>query len=889
MIFFKLKTLLINLFKLSFFLLLTFNSLSTLAQKNKVEVQGFITNQNNEVLQDISISIKNTQYGTVSNRNGFFSLRIPEGNYTLLISFLGYKKIEKAISLKAGNILNLNFSLEETKEILDNVVIQSFLKKEKIILKSRTATKSNMNILETPAAIVAVDKFLLDQQANTTLQSAIQNISGLTQAGNNYGIGDNLIIRGLGANYTYDGMYAGGGLSNSYNPVRSLTNVEGIEVLKGPATGLYGIGSAGGVLNMIEKKPLDYFQASLEFQYGSWNHYRTMLDVTAPLNDKTSYRIVTATENDNGYRNLSSGRDEAYLSLKHKFSKKSEFILSAAFIDDEYQIDAIGDPVRILNEASLTNPSLGYDWTNLINDSDADNDGIFGIQLTDLQRQILANSITSSDGLLPYDLGDGNLISPLSEPNQGKEFRVKLKHDWNISSKTILTQQVLYRGFTSDFTRQTGAFNYVYWNRRGEINAEPRAPLVIDGIIYPFAARRQEYRHQEAEEKAVQYFADLNSKWGKGKLTGEHLFSVFYENRFAEVMSWSIYDADGNNSGNNPVPYILDIRNPNWGSGSFWDYDPSLRTNYDKTTASYGLSFQEVIYFDNKLTGRFGAAYSNIDQNYTAKGTDRNNNTATPEADTSDAGFSYNLGLNYRITKDLAAFVNYSKGRTAYSILGSVTGENDRPDSESKSFDLGLRFNGFQQKMLASLVYFKTRRTNLRRNNDLFNDNIGDSDFNIDVPQYFFDDEDQSEGYEFDIRFIFDKHWSLNANATYQDAVTIRAGKTSEQVKGVPQQFARFWGEYKFLIGKSQRPINFNFGMRYESERTVNSTGFGLPDAYLDKYVVWDTGASINLNKWNFRLNVNNLFNTKYYAKAMFLGGLPGESRNATLRMRYTF
>ena len=410
--------------------------------------------------------------------------------------------------------------------------------------------------------------------------------------------------------------------------------------------------------------------------------------------------------------------------LKHKFSKKSEFILSAAFIDDEYQIDAIGDPVRILNEASLTNPSLGYDWTNLINDSDADNDGIFGIQLTDLQRQILANSITSSDGLLPYDLGDGNLISPLSEPNQGKEFRVKLKHDWNISSKTILTQQVLYRGFTSDFTRQTGAFNYVYWNRRGEINAEPRAPLVIDGIIYPFAARRQEYRHQEAEEKAVQYFADLNSKWGKGKLTGEHLFSVFYENRFAEVMSWSIYDADGNNSGNNPVPYILDIRNPNWGSGSFWDYDPSLRTNYDKTTASYGLSFQEVIYFDNKLTGRFGAAYSNIDQNYTAKGTDRNNNTATPEADTSDAGFSYNLGLNYRITKDLAAFVNYSKGRTAYSILGSVTGENDRPDSESKSFDLGLRFNGFQQKMLASLVYFKTRRTNLRRNNDLFNDNI---------------------------------------------------------------------------------------------------------------------------------------------------------------------
>ncbi|GAA3646256.1 TonB-dependent receptor [Flavivirga jejuensis] len=891
--FLTLKIYATSILKLALFFLIFIQHQYTKAQQAgnivKGEIQGKITTQNGSPISDVSIVFKDTNYGTSSNKNGFFSFYAPEGNYTLLISALGYNNIEKNVFVNSKNILEIDFKLKETSEDLDQVVLQGTNKKEQIVLKARTATKSNMSLLQTPAAVVVVDKMLLDQQANTTIQEAIRNVSGLTQAGNNYGIGDNLIIRGLGANYAYDGMYAGGGLGNNYNPVRSLTNISGMEILKGPATGLYGIGSAGGLINMVEKKPLDIQQTNLEFQYGKWNHYRGMLDVTGPINNKTSYRIVAATEAENGYRDLSSARDELYASLRHNFSNKSEFLLSAAYIDDENQIDAIGDPVRILNEASLIDPDAGYVWENLVNDFDADNDGIFGVQLTDEQRQILANSITDTDGLLPYNLGSGNLISPLSEPNQGEEFRVKLRHNWTLSNNTNFTQQLQYRTYESEFTRQTGGFNYIYWNRNGEINAGARAPLVIDDVIYPFAARRQEYRHQEAKEKAIQYFADLQNVWESNKFKGEHLLSFNYEKRAAELMSWSIWDADGTTGDNTPVPYILDIRDPNWPPGSFWDYDPSLRTNYDKAIQSYGVSFQEVLYFNKTLTGRFGAAYSTIKQTYESKATDANNNIATPEADTDDSGFSYNLGLNYMITNGISAFANYAKGRTAYSILGSVTGEDDRPDSESKSFDLGLRFTAFQEKLLASLVYFETKRTNLRYANELYNDNIGDPDFNVDVPQYFYDDEDKTEGLEFDLRFIFDKHWSMNANATYQDAISIRADEASEQTKGVPKKYARFWGEYKHLLGKSKTPVRFNFGMRYESERTVNSTGFGLPDAYLDSYVVWDTGLSFDLEKWNVRLNVANLFDERYYSKAMFLGGLPGESRNAELTLRYTF
>ena len=65
-------------------------------------------------------------------------------------------------------------------------------KHNQLIMDSGTATKSNMSLMQTPAAVVVVDKLLINEQAGTTLQEALRNVSGLSQDGNNYGVGDNL-------------------------------------------------------------------------------------------------------------------------------------------------------------------------------------------------------------------------------------------------------------------------------------------------------------------------------------------------------------------------------------------------------------------------------------------------------------------------------------------------------------------------------------------------------------------------------------------------------------------------------------------------------------------------------------------------------------------------
>ncbi len=857
------------------FIISTTFSITGQNDSSKTLITGKVLGKEKKALAQVSIMLKGTNYGTTTNSDGLFNLSIPNGIYVIEASFLGYKTQTKKLTVK-GKLINLNFNLKETIESLNEVVINAY-NPESIVLESKGATKSNMSIMNTPAPIVIVNRATLDQQGITNLQDAIRNISGVSQAGNNYNIGDNLIIRGLGANYTLDGMYSGAGNGNSYNPTRSITNVEKIEVLKGPATGLYGMGSAGGVINFVEKKPQFQEQGLAEFRVGQWNYYRAMVDYTAPISDKFAFRIVTASEGTEGFRDVSSERFESYGSLTFK-SGIHNLTLSGAVIHDEGDIDAIGDPVKLITPGLVDN----FDWTTLVNDNavDVGTGAFLGVQLTDTQRQALANSLLSSDGISPYDIGDHSLITNIADPNEGKEYRVKLSYEIEPSKNFTIMNQLLYRTYSSEFTRQTGALNYAYYEQSGIIHNGVRSPLVENGVLYGLGARRQEYRHQKTSEKAFQYFGDFKYDWSLGNTKGEHLLSVNYENRALNYARWSAYDADGGGT----IPYIYDITDANAIkaiNGSFWDYDPVQKSKYDKSIAAYGIGFQEVIYLlDEKLTARLGGAYAGIKQEY------ENILSDLPVYDFNDTGFTYNLGMTFRPIDQLAVFGNYAKGRTAYSITGSIneTDESNREDSEALSIDLGVRYKAKDNSLLASVVVFQTARTNIGYGNSEY-----DEVDNPNVPQFFYDREDRTEGVEVDINYFLNKKLSFNANATFQDPTTLTQDIIStEQTKGVPKTFARFWSEYKCFINDSNNPLLFNFGVRYEDERSID--GYGNTNAHINSYVVFDTGLGYNLNnKWNFRVNIDNVFNEEYYSKAMFAGGLPGATRNFELTAQYKF
>lgn len=773
--------------------------------------------------------------------------------------------------------------------------ISVYEKQNRVVMSSGLATKSDMSLMETPAPVVIIDRELIESQGVDSLQDLVRNVSGLTQAGNNYGIGDNLVIRGLDANYTYDGMYGGAGLGNTFNPTRSLTNVESVEVLKGPATGLYGIGSAGGVINLIEKKPEFEEKHKVSAELGQWDSYSLSFDSTNAITDDLAYRVMAKTASSDGFRDLKEDRDEIYTSLKYVLNDRQNIMLSAAYIKDEIAVDSIGHPIRIYNAETANGLSAGeVTGADLVNDPTGS-----GVQLSDAQRDQLANSLSASDGLTPYSFGTNGIISPMADANEGEELRFKLTHNYYITDDLFLNQQLQYRNYTSSFARQTGAYNYVYSTRDSIINNDPRAPLVEDGVLYPYAARRQEYRQVEADEKSWQYFLDLRYDFMLGDVDNELLINANYEDRDIRFKQFSIWDQDyvlTNNDGDvtyqGSLPYIYDIREPNWPSGSFDDFDPLKTSDYNKKVQAWGLGIQHVGYLTEELTTRIGVAYNRIEQTYEHFGVDERYSSSraepTPEASTSDSGLTYNLGATYQPSEDLSVFVNHSKGRTAYSVLGSVAGnEADREDSESMSNDLGFRFKAFDDQLLASVVIFESSRTNLEYANPLYDALTSGSN----VPESYYDGKEETTGIELDLNAYLNDKWKVNVNGIYQDARDKSNPNSSSydtRQKGVPYVTASTWVTYYADMFNLPEAVNISGGITFVDNRSTNSSSFSIPDGYVPSYTIYDTAVSYTTDKWHMQLNLNNLFNKKYYSKAMFLGGMPGEERNAKLSFSYT-
>lgn len=792
--------------------------------------------------------------------------------------------------------LNASLAMANESQVNSDIErISVYEQQNRVVMNSGLATKSDMSLMETPAPVVIVDKALIESQGIDSLQDVIRNVSGLTQAGNNYGIGDNLVIRGLGANYTYDGMYGGAGLGNTFNPTRSLTNVESIEVLKGPATGLYGMGSAGGVINLIEKKPQFNEQHTLEMDIGQWDSYSLALDSTNAITDNLAYRVMVKTASSDGFRDLKEQRDEIYSSLKYVLNDQQSFVLSGAYIKDAIAVDSIGHPIRIFNSKSVNGLTAGeVSGADLVNDPTAS-----GLQLSEAQRNELANSLASNDGLTPFNFGTNGIISPMAKDNEGEELRFKLAHNYYISDDLFLNQQLQYRNYTSSFARQTGAYNYVYWNRRGVINQDPRAPLVVDNVLHPFAARRQEYRQVEADEKSWQYFLDLRYDFMLGNIENELLVNANYEDRDIRFKQYSIYDADKvikNRDGEviyqGALPYIFDMRQPNWPTGEFADYDPLKTSDYNKKVQAWGVGLQHVAYINDKITTRIGVAHNRIKQSYEHFGVDprysQSRANPTPEANTSDSGLTYNLGATYQVNADMALFLNHSKGRTAYSVLGSVAGnEADREDSESVSNDLGFRFKAFDDQLLASIVVFESARTNLEYANPLYEAGVSAPN----VVESFFDGEEQTKGVEIDLNAYLNDQWKVNINGVYQDArdkTNPNSSSFDTRQKGVPYVTASSWVTYSAALFELPHAVDLSAGLTFVDKRSTNSSSFGIDNGYVPAYTVYDAAVSYKADNWQMQLNINNLFNKNYYSKAMFLGGMPGEERNAKLSFSYT-
>ena len=173
-------------------------------------------------------------------------------------------------------------------------------------LNTSTATLTNMPMLDIPQVVNTVSDNVLEDQHATTLDEALYNVSNVVQTNTLGGTQDAFVRRGFGANR--DGSIMTNGL-RTVLPRSFNAATERVEVLKGPASTLYGILDPGGLINVVTKRPEKTFGGSLSATTSSFGGGTGQVDVTGPIDGtRLAYRLTGEYQDEDYWRNFGNER-----------------------------------------------------------------------------------------------------------------------------------------------------------------------------------------------------------------------------------------------------------------------------------------------------------------------------------------------------------------------------------------------------------------------------------------------------------------------------------------------------------------------------------------------------------------------------------------------------
>lgn len=157
--------------------------------------------------------------------------------------------------------------------------------------EATTSTKTFTPVVETPQPISVIDDKLYLAQGAVSIGDTLNYVSGVTT--NPYGPDsrvDGAFVRGINALQFRDGMRD---IFSYYASIRSDPyNFDQVELVRGPASVLFGAGALGGIVNLVSKRPEFETDGEISLRYGSFNRKEALVDLTGPLNENIAGRIV---------------------------------------------------------------------------------------------------------------------------------------------------------------------------------------------------------------------------------------------------------------------------------------------------------------------------------------------------------------------------------------------------------------------------------------------------------------------------------------------------------------------------------------------------------------------------------------------------------------------
>ena len=272
---------------LSFLLLLI--SISAFSQ-HKTMISGKVLSTEKTTVDFATVYLKGTNYGGTTNEEGIYHLQAPAGEYTLVVSAIGYKTVEKPVKLMRGERTKMNVVISPQATELDEVVVVS----NGVTRLKRSAFNA-----------VALDTKAL-QNSTQNLSEALAQAPGM-KIRESGGVGSDMQLMMDGFTGKHIKIFIDGVPQEGVGSSFGLNNIpvnyaERIEVYKGVVPVGFGTDAIGGVINIITKKNRDKWFLDASYSYGSFNTHKSYVNFGQTFQSGLTYEInVFQNYSDNNY------------------------------------------------------------------------------------------------------------------------------------------------------------------------------------------------------------------------------------------------------------------------------------------------------------------------------------------------------------------------------------------------------------------------------------------------------------------------------------------------------------------------------------------------------------------------------------------------------------
>lgn len=720
----------------------------------------------------------------------------------------------------------------------------------------RESPKYTAPLLDTPQTITIIDSGTIRGQNLLTLREILSTAPGITfgagEGGGGYG--DSINLRGYAANsdITVDGVRD----SAQYTRTDPF-NLEQIELINGANSVYGGSGSLGGSINIVSKTPHGRNESIVTGVVGTDDYYRGALDADYVIADGVALRL-----NLMGHANDVPGRDvEKY--------ERWGFAPSVVFgLDSPTSLT-----LSFLHQEDENVPQYGVPYYTTLN--------LYATGST-------VPTLVPNDGPLP-GVNPSNYYGYSNIDRQESvidQMTLKISHDFNdwLSVRNLTRYQEVAQTTVVNPPQGT-------WCLGGGLQAGAASCASVPAGFYIPSGPRGSRR--DTENTLFYNQTDFSSNFETGSLKHTLVFGFSFS---AEDYHLETGNVQRNPGGATPNPALppMNIANP--------DTTYTGPVNFIRSGISDGeLNNRAVYLFDTvEITPQWefnaGVRYERVEGEFKAD-TLSTSGVVTPGTTfrSADDLLSYRFGIVFKPVEDGSIYFAYGNTETPSqaSVNGGCTALTCDVDPESgEIFELGVKWNLMDDRLLLSAAVFQNERTNYK---------VASNDPT--EPAQTLDGASRVRGLTLSATGSITDDLTIFANYTYLDSEVIQGvsdfcvenplepgcfGATTplagNPLTNTPKHSGSFWLTYELPAG-----FTVGYGISYQGEFFLTNGAGTLYTS--DDYWVHSAMVSYEATEdLMFQLNVKNLFDEEYYIRVRNNGwAVPGDTLSATLSASYTF